>query len=172
MRLVYVAVSSLGLTIALGAGSVTHAQIDTWQVSTNDDGSVIASSASYHAGNPGTVVAILDVSFNGKRGCRAELGFAVLRGATYGELVGKQSPQRTEPIILEVDGVQLPTPAPTLVEYDNGVKAVSSASATIVQALSLGTIAKVRLSSGTPPFEFSISGARAAIAQAQRRCNG
>ena len=170
MRPVLLAILSFGVMIAVGAGSVIHAQINVWHVSTSDDGTVIASAASDRAGDVGTVVTMLNVGFNGKRGCRAELGFAVLKGATYGEPVGKRSPPRTEPIMLEVDGVQLPTPAPTVVQYDNGFEAVFSANTTIVQALSLGSIAKARLLSGAPIFEFSLSGARAAIAQAQRQC--
>ena len=71
-----------------------------------------------------------------------------------------------------VDGVQVSTPAPILVKYDNGFEAVFPADTLIMQALSSGTVARIRLLTGTPMFEFSISGARAAIAQAQRQCGG
>ena len=172
MRSVLLAILNFSLISAIGGGSVTGAQVDTWQIRTNADGTVIASAASDHAVDVGTVVTILSVGFNVKRGCRAELGFAVLSSANYGEPIGKQSPPRSEPIIFEVDGVQLPTPVPTLLKYDNGLEAVFSANVTILQALSLGTVAKVRLFSGTPTFEFSISGAGTAIAQAQRQCGG
>lgn len=172
MRSVLLAIVSFGLISAIEAGSVTRAQGDIWQVRTNADGTVIASAASDHAVDVRTVMTVLSVGFNVKRGCRAELGFAVLNSAHYGELIGKQPPPRAEPIMFEVDGVQLPTPGPTLVKYDNGFEAVSSANATIVQALSLGTIARVRLTSGTPTFELMIAGGGTAIAQAQRQCGG
>jgi hypothetical protein len=170
MRPLYQTLWSSGLLIAMWAGSVAHAQVNIWQVGISDDGTVTATAASDHTGSVGTVVTMLNVGFNRKRGCRAELGFAVLKGATYGEPVGKQSPPRTEPIMLAVDGVQVSTPAPILVKYDNGFEAVFPADTLIVQALSSGTIARVRLVTGTPTFEFSISGARAAITQAQRQC--
>lgn len=163
-------VLSVGLMCALSASPVAHAQGNLWRIGTSDDRTVIATVAMDHTGSGGTIVTMLNVGFNAQRGCRAELGFAMLKSATYGDAVGKQSPPRTEPIVLMVDGVRVVTPAPTLVKYDNGFEAVFAADTIIVQALSAGTIATVRILSGTPTFEVPISGAGAAITQAQRQC--
>ena len=77
--------------IAMLAGSVAYAQANIWQVGTSDDGTVTATAASDPAGRVGTVITMLNVGFNRNRGCRAELGFAILKGATYGELERKPS---------------------------------------------------------------------------------
>lgn len=158
-----------GLACALSVG-VAHAQANFWQVQTSDDGTVIATAGATQTGSDGTIVTLLNIGFNGQRGCRAELGFAVLKGTTYGKAIGKQSPPRTEPILLMVDGARVATPAPTLVKYDNGWEAVSAAAGTILEAISAGTTASVRILPGTPLFQLPISGAGAAITQAQREC--
>ena len=160
----------LGLTCVFLAGPIAHAQGNLWQVQTSNDKTVTATVTAEQVGSGGTIMTLLNVGFNAQRGCRAELGFAMLKGAAYGETVGKQSPPRTEPIVLMVDDVRVVTPAPTLIKYSNGWEAVSAADTTIVQAISAGTKATVRILSGTPTFELSISGAGAAIMQAQRQC--
>ena len=139
-----------GLMCALSTDSTAHAQENLWKIQTSDDRTVVATVAMDHAGVGGTIVTLLNIGFNAKRGCRAELGFAILKSGIYGEVVGKQSPPRTQPIMLMVDGARVVTPAPILVKYDNGWEAVSAADSTIVQSLSTGTTATVRILSGTP----------------------
>lgn len=160
----------LAMMFLLPVSSFAYARESLWQIHTGDDGTVVATIAIDQTGSLGTIMTLLNVGFSVQRNCRAELGFAMLKGPAYGEAIGKQSPPSTHAISLTVDGALIITPAPTLVKYDNGWEAVSATDTTMMRALSLGTIATVRMLSGTPTFEFPISGAGAAIALAHRKC--
>jgi len=94
----------------------------------------------------------------------------MLKGAYYGNPIGKILPTQTEPVKLIVDEAKVATPAPFLVKYDNGLEAVFPADVRIIRALAIGTMATIQIVSGTPKFEFPIAGADVAIAQAQREC--
>jgi len=155
------------LLTAFGA----HARQSSWTVQASDDGTVVARVAMDHRGTTGTtIMTVLNVGYGRKNGCQPEFGIAMLKGSGYGSPVGKISPPSTEPITLVVDESRVPTPAPFLVKYDNGIEAVFAASPEIVQALVAGTTATVQIVSGTPTFEFPLTGAGAALDAARRQC--
>lgn len=148
-----------------------HAQKGLWAIRVSDDGTVVASIAMDHPGASGTTITtLMNVGFGPKGGCQPEIGFAILKGEGYGKIVGKMSPPRTEPVSLKVDQKSVPTQAPFLVKYGNGLEAVFPADRQVVEALAAGTTATVQIVSGTPKFEFPISGAGAAMAEARRLC--
>jgi hypothetical protein len=161
--------SILILAFTLSAATL-HAQESQWQIQTSGDGTILATIATDHPTATGTFMTVLSVGFGKGDGCIAELGLAILKGNGYGRPIGKTVPSQNEPMELMIDQVPLVTPAPFVVVYSNGAEALFAADQSIVQALLKGAIADVRIIPGTPTFEFSISGASAAIDEAHRRC--
>lgn len=148
-----------------------RAQKSLWDIQVSDDGTVVASIAMDHPGASGTaIVTLINVGFGPKGGCQPEIGIAMLKGEGYGKPIGKISPPHTEPVKLTVDQKPVPTQAPFLVKYDNGLEVVFPADRQVLDALATGTTATVQIVSGTPRFEFPITGAGNAIAEARKRC--
>jgi hypothetical protein len=156
---------TVALACLVATASVSaHAQKGLWTIQVSDDGTVVASIAMDHPGESGTtIVTLMNVGFGPKGGCQPEIGIAVLKGSGYGKPVGKMSPPYTEPVNLTVDQKPVSTQAPFLVKYDNGLEAVFPADRQVVEALASGTTATVQIASGTPRFEFPITGAAGAI---------
>jgi hypothetical protein len=153
-------------------GSAACAQGTPWRIQNSDDETVTATVATAQTGRAGDLIStLLTLGFNKKTQCRQmEFGIAALQGSGYGEPIGKISPPRTEPISLDVDGRSIDTPLPFLVKYDNGYEAVFAATDEVTEAIMYGKVAIIQIVSGTPRFEFPISGAGVAIAEAQRKC--
>jgi hypothetical protein len=164
------------LTVALAclvgtAGASARAQKGFWTIQVSDDGTIVAGIAMDHPGASGTtVVTLMNVGFGPKSGCQPEIGIAMLKGDGYGTPVGKISPPHTEPVNLTVDQQRVSTQAPFLVKYDNGLEVVFAADQKVLGALAAGTTATVQIVPGTPRFEFPITGAGGAIAEARKRC--
>ena len=157
--------------LAVMCGTPASAQGSLWGVQTSDDGTVVASIVTDHPTATGTmVVSMLNIGFGPTRGCQPEIGIALLKGSGYGNPIGKMPPAQTEPVNLVVDQRLVSTPAPFLVKYDNGLEAIFPADAQILQSLAIGTTATVQIVSGTPRFDFPITGAGDAIANARREC--
>lgn len=91
------------------------------------------------------VFSLLNIGFGPKDDCKAEVGIALLKGREYGAPVGRISPPRTEPVSLSVDDHLIPTPAPNLIKYDNGLEVVFLADGSVFQALISGTTATDKL---------------------------
>jgi hypothetical protein len=157
--------------IAAAPAAGAQAHNDLWRIETSDDGTVVANLAMDHPRASGTVIiTVMNIGFGPKDGCQPEVGVAVLKGSGYGNSVGKVSPAQTEPMSLWVDGELIPTPAPFLVKYDNGLEAVFSAGQRVVRALTAGTTASVQIVPGTPRLVFPLAGAGRASSQALNEC--
>lgn len=159
------------LVLLLATAGIAHSQSEQWKVQTADDETTVATIATDHLGRSGrTIVTLLNVGFAPNRECQPEIGIAMLEGSGYGKIIGKISPPRTEPIQLTVDDKLIATQQPFLVKYDNGLEVMFPADAALLGALTAGTTAIVQLVSGTPKFEFTLTGAGEAFAAARKRC--
>ena len=162
---------NLIVAAALVWSTAALAQSSAWQVQRSDDGSVVASLGMEYPSSQGvTILGLLNVGFGARDRCQPEIGVALLKGRHYGSAVGRISPPRTEPISLVINGVEIPTPAPFLVKYDNGLEVLFPGDPRILEALLGGSTAVVQIVPGTPQLTFPIAGGGEAIAEADREC--
>lgn len=112
----------------------------------------------------------LNIGFGPRVGCLPEFSIAVLKGDGFGKKLSQTMPPNTDPINLMIDNIPIKTVLPVLVRYDNGWEAVLLADEQVVLAFAAGTTARIQMMANTPVFEFPITGARAAMIEAQEQC--
>jgi hypothetical protein len=171
MGIVLRIVSGFAVMCVASWWSAAQADPTFWKVQTSADRTVVASLILQHPNSQGKErVTVLNIGFGPGGGCAPEVGMAVLKGDGYGNPVSKILPSQTKPIDFMIDDRSFSTPAPFIVEYDNGFEALFPANSAILAALSTGTIAVIQLTPSTPRFEFPISGAGDAISDAHGKC--
>lgn len=152
-------------------GLQSMANEDNWGIKKSNNGEFIAYTARDHRLQSGkTIVTLLNISF-APPSCLPEFGFAILTGNSYGNAIGKISPDRTTPIFLQVDGISIKTPNPYLVKYDNGIEVIFHESQQFLNYIFSGSEAIIQIVPETPRFEFPLAGARAAVSKANELCS-